>query len=107
MTNPPEIDHKGEIRYINKVFDDGWVSPKDSTETSLPLCMYTKVSMIKTKLGWTTFKVLDGPYAGQTLKFGEANAKIYLGKTAPAIGGAKVIITYGKYVQGWASEARN
>jgi hypothetical protein len=105
-----------EVRYINKVGDDGWVNGKSSGGSLLPLCMYTKVSVtilkkegvsaIESKDGRVSFKVLDGTHVGQVLTMGEANAKIYLGSTAPKEGLVTVTVTYGKYTEGWVSAAR-
>lgn len=63
--------------------------------------------VVESRSGRTSFKVLDGSAQGQTLSLSDANAAEYLGPKAPASTPATVTITYGKYVIGWVSEARN
>ena len=105
-----------EFRYINKVGDDGWVNGKNSSGVLLPLCMYTKLSVtvlkidgktvVESKDGRVSFKVLGGVHTGAVLSMSEANAKLHLGSTAPLTGVVTVTVTYGKYVEGWVSAAR-
>lgn len=96
-----------DIRYINKVADDGWINGlEDKTGTLLPLCKYTKLEMRGSKAGRTNFLVLDGAQRGKLLSMKDGNAATYIGTTAPSTGVASVTVTYGKYVEGWVSKAR-
>lgn len=96
-------------RYVNKIGTDGWLK----TATGLPkpndflyLCKYTKVMLLNSKEGRTYFKVMDGAGAGKTVSLTDANTKEYLGKTPPKQSAVEVVVTYGKYVNDWASVAR-
>lgn len=97
------------IRYVNKIdTDSGFVQAKHGNDrVTLPLCKYTKVMLLGTKDNRTYFKVMDGTYKGQTLHMSAANATEYLGKTAPQQTPAELVVTYGKYVMGWRSVARD
>jgi hypothetical protein len=93
-------------RYINVVGDDGWVNGRLDAKTLLPLCKYTKVILLGSKHGLTSFKVLDGTHAGKTLTMKDANAQKHLGTIAPKNSLIEVTITYGKYENDWVSAAR-
>ncbi len=106
MATSRETRYVNEIRYVNKVSDDGWINGRDSASALIPMCMYTKVSLQVSKDGRTSFKVLDGTHAGKVLSMKDENAALHLGKMPPASGGISVVITYGKYVENWVSIAR-
>lgn len=112
-TNPIQLGASLEpvtvdiYRYVNVIGEDGWIQGLEGTETRLPLCKYTKVMLLETKKSRTTFKVLDGTYAGRTLSMKEENATKYLGTVAPKNSVVEVVVTYGKYEKGWMSVARN
>ncbi len=97
------------IRYVNKVdTDSGWVQAKqgNSVET-VSLHKYTKIMLLGTKDGRTYFKVLEGTQSGKTLHMKQENADEYLGKIAPKLEAATLIVNYGKFDRNWPSKARN
>lgn len=93
-------------RYVNEVGEDGWIQAIDETSVRLPLCKYTKVMLLGTKAGRTTFKVVGGTHAGKVLSMKTENANKYLGQVAPKSSIIEVVVTYGKYQEAWASRAR-
>ena len=96
-------------RYVNKIGNDGWLKTREGAANPAKfvyLCKYTKVTLVGSKSGRTFFVVADGPNAGKTLNMADANAKEYLGKTAPTASGIDVLVEYGKYVPDWVSVAR-
>jgi hypothetical protein len=98
----------GKVLYVNKVGSDGWLQARAIDSAALlPLCKYTRVTLIESKGGRTSFKVGDGAAQGRTLSLADANALEYLGPKAPAPSPASIVVTYAKYVEGWVSEARN
>src|SRR5271168_834495 len=70
------------------------------------LAKYTKVSVLGSFQGRTNFKVMDGPSKGQTLSLADRNVAEYLGNKAPIPSPAVIVVTYGKYTEGWVSVAR-
>ncbi len=97
---------KSEILYVNKVPDDGWLRTLYG-KTDVYLYKYTKVKVVEFKKGRTYFKVLDGSSSGKTLSLMDANAKEYLGRTPPTLSALEVVVTYGKYEEGWYSKAKD
>ncbi|HEX6705105.1 MAG TPA: hypothetical protein VF169_10125 [Albitalea sp.] len=98
----------GKFLYVNKVGSDGWLQARQADpDALLPLCKYTQVTLIETRNGRTSFKVGDGAAKGRTLSLSDANAAEYLGPKPPAPTPASIVVTYGKYVEGWVSQARN
>lgn len=95
------------VLFVNRVGSDGWLQARNRDSALIPLCKYTRLRVVESRSGRTSFKVLDGSAQGQTLSLSDANAAEYLGPKAPASTPATVTITYGKYVTGWVSEARN
>lgn len=103
MQAPPKV-----YKYVNEIGEDGWVQGLlNGSRNLIPLCKYTKVLMMDTKDGRTQFKVVDGTHAGSVLSMKTENATKYLGSSAPAQGGIEVNVTYGKYQEGWWSDARS
>lgn len=96
-----------KVLFVNKVGSDGWLQARQTDSTVLvSLSKYTKVTLVESRLGRTFFKVLDGAAKGKRLSLTDANAVEYLGSTAPRPTQASIVVTYGKYVEGWVSEAR-
>lgn len=96
------------VRFVNKVGSDGWLQARAAGSTELvSLHKYTKVVLIESKRGRTFFKVMEGAAKGRTLSLADGNAIDYLGPRAPFNGPVKIVVTYGRYVKGWTSEARN
>lgn len=92
-------------QYVNEIDMGGWVLAQESG-TKIPLCKYTKVKLLGTKNGRTSFKVMDGPQAGKTASLKVEYAKQYLGNIAPKVGVVDIVVTYGMYEVGWVSTAR-
>lgn len=103
--NTPAVANITVYRYVNEVAEDGWVLTLEGA-SRMPLCKYTKVKLLGTKNGRTSFKVVDGEKAGRTASMTVENAKQYLGAIAPKDGLVEVVIAYGKYEEGWVSKAR-
>jgi len=104
--------HAGPSRlpeaWVNKIASDGWLEARsETTHLLVPLAKYTGVQVTGVVNGRTIFKVMDGPRKGSVLSLTEANAKIYLGSKAPSRTPAELQVSYGKYVAGWHSAARN
>ncbi len=98
---------RNKILYVNKVGSDGWLQARaGDSGVLLPLSKYTKVTLTESRSGRTYFKVMDGLAKGRTLSLADANAKEYLGSTAPQPTLATIVVTYGKYIEGWVSAAR-
>jgi hypothetical protein len=99
---------RNKVLYVNKVGSDGWLQARQGESTALiPLSKYTKVTLTESRAGRTYFKVMDGLAKDKTLSLADANAREYLGSKAPAPTPASIVVTYGKYVEGWVSAARN
>jgi hypothetical protein len=96
----------GKILYVKKVGDDGWMQARVGSNRLVPLAKYTKVTILASTDGRTSFKVMDGPAMGQTLSMADRNVVEYLGTTGPTQSPATIVVTYGKYTEGWVSEAR-
>lgn len=103
---PSRGDVRGKVLYVNHVPSDGWLNGgvPDSIER-VPLLKYTQVRLTERKRGRTYFEVMDGGAKGRTLSLTDEHSLMYLGSKAPTIGPAKVVVTYGKYVEGWVSPA--
>jgi hypothetical protein len=96
-----------KVLYVNKVASDGWLLARlDPSTLRVPLAKYTQVELIDSRLGRTSFKVIDGAALGKVLSLSDANAREYLGATPPARSLAEITVTYGKYIDDWASVAR-
>lgn len=93
-------------RYVNKVGEDGWVQGLDESSARLPLCKYTKVMLLGTRAGRTTFKVVDGTHAGKVLSMKTENSDKHFGTVAPKNSLIEIVVTYGKYQEAWVSAAR-
>lgn len=94
--------------YVNDVGSDGWLQTrKEGSPTLVPLIKYTKLQRLRETNDRTFFKVMDGPSAGLTVSLASVNVVKYIGTRAPSQTPARVIVTYGKYVEGWISHARN
>jgi hypothetical protein len=93
--------------YVNKVGDDGWlqVRPRESSAL-VSVAKYTQLDRIESRAGRTFFKVMDGPARGQVVSLSDANAAEFVGSRAPAQSPAQIVVTYGRYVPDWPSEAR-
>jgi hypothetical protein len=98
---------RNKVLFVNKVGSDGWLQARADAGALLPLSKYTKVVLTESRAGRTYFKVMDGLAKGRTLSLGDANAQEYLGSRAPTASPASIVVTYGKYVEGWVSAARN
>jgi hypothetical protein len=101
------VDIKADVtRYVNKIEEkSGWVMVGHRTEF-LPLPKYTKVMLLAHKNGKTFFRVQDGAHNGKICYMSQANVTEYLGKIAPKKTPAELVVTYGKYVPDWESNAR-
>jgi hypothetical protein len=96
-----------KVLYVNKVASDGWLLARlDTSKLRVPLAKYTQVELIESRLARTSFKVIDGAAHGKVLSLSDANAREYLGSRPPVLSPAEVTVTYGKYVEDWASVAR-
>lgn len=94
--------------FVNEVGSDGWLQTRQGESGHLvSLAKYTEVAVGDTLHGRKMFKVLDGPARGQTLSLADANAASYLGTRFPTRGALNIEVTYGGYVEGWVSAARN
>jgi hypothetical protein len=107
-TQSPMANHAPNTTfYVNKVGSDGWMQARKKDSTVLvPLPKYTKLQRLESKDGRTYFKILDGPSRNQVVSLGDANVGIYIGTKAPQQTLAHIVVTYGKYVPGWVSQAR-
>ena len=98
---------KGKVLYVNQVPSDGWLKCRDAiSNAAVYLLKYTRVQLTERRQGRTFFEVMDGGAKGRTLSLSDENSLVYLGPKAPTIGPAKVVVTYGKYVEGWVSRPR-
>ena len=98
---------RNKVLFVNNVGSDGWLQARQSGSMMLvSLAKYTKVTLIESRLGRTFFKVMDGAAKGQTLSLADVNVAEYLGLRAPVQTPASIVVTYGKYVAGWVSQAR-
>jgi hypothetical protein len=99
--------HRSKVLFVSKVADDGWVQARAADSATLvPLAKYTKVVLTESRSGRSYFKVMDGSARGRTLSMSDANAANYLNSKSPQSTPADVVVTYGKYVEGWVSAAR-
>lgn len=96
----------GKVLYVNKVGDDGWMQARAGSSRMVSLAKYTKVTMLDSTGGRSSFKVMDGPSKGQTLSLADRHVAEYLGSKAPIQSPAVIVVTYGKYTEGWVSVAR-
>ena len=100
--------------YVNKIGDDGWLRTQfgDHPINYIYLCKYTRLQALPSNNRRPTenrrsyFKVMDGPQYGKIVSLNEINAGIYIGSYAPTSSPTNVVVTYGKYVKDWVSEAR-
>jgi hypothetical protein len=106
VTNNAPAVANVRVRYVNEVSEDGWILALEGA-SKIPLCKYTKVALGEAKNGRTAFTVLDGAHTGKSLSMSEKNATQYLGTTAPKNKIVDVVVTYGKYEDGWVSNARH
>ena len=98
----------GKIGYVNRTGDDGWLQVKPGGPGPLlSICKYTKLQVLGSLGGRTSLQIMDGPSRGATVSLADSNAASYLGTKAPVQGLADIEVTYGKYVPGWISAARN
>lgn len=95
-----------KTQYVNKVGLDGWLLAKSAHGELLSLHKYAKLEITRVSGGRTYFKVREGTHTGKELSLRSENAKEYLGVWAPVPRAAKIVVTYGGYVEGWVSEAR-
>lgn len=103
------VDIKADVtRYVNKIDpDSGWTKIKPVTGSEFGFIpKYTEVMLLAHKSGKTFFRVKEGRYEGQICYMSQANATEYLGKIAPKKTPAELVVTYGKYVADWESNAR-
>lgn len=104
---PSGVSAAVSVLYVNKVGSDGWLQVQQGGSTvRISLAKYTKLQRIESKLGRTSFKVLDGPSRGQIVSLADAHVGEFLGSKAPLQTPARIVVTYRKYVEGWVSEAR-
>jgi hypothetical protein len=96
------------ILYVNKVGDDGWLKTRDSDPAQF-VCLpkYTRLGRVESKNGRAYFSVLDGAAKGKVVSLSDGHISEYLGPRAPLSTPAHIVVTYGKYVTGWISKARN
>ncbi len=97
VSKPESKDLGNKIMYVNQVPTSGWldVQPRDA-KRRVALLEYTKLQMLKSDHGHTTFLILDGAQKGITASLRDANAKIYLGEKAPLQTGVSVMVQYGE-----------
>jgi hypothetical protein len=96
-----------QILYVNRTGDDGWLEVKPAKLGPLAsICKYTQLKVLGSAAGRTSLLIMDGPLKGQTVSLSDSNVRMYLGKTAPIQSLAHIEVTYGKYVPGWYSVAR-
>jgi hypothetical protein len=95
------------LLYVNKVGGDGWLQTRQADAAGfISLAKYTKLQRIEAKLGRTSLKVMDGPAKGRAVSLADSHVAEFLGSKAPEQKPARIVVTYGKYVEGWISEAR-
>jgi len=95
------------VQYVNLVGTDGWLQAQDdATMQRIALPKYTKVLVSPPHLGRVKFRVQEGAHLGRTLSLSEANARMYLGSKSSVQQPARMMVTYGRYVERWISEAR-
>ncbi len=105
--NPVAQHDPNPFLYVNKVGTDGWLQTRKGESTArIPLVKYTKLQRIESKNGRTYFKIMDGPSRGQIVNLTDTNVGTYIGTKPPAQTPANIVVTYGKYLPGWISEAR-
>lgn len=97
-----------QILYVNRTGDDGWLQVMPAKAGPLAaICKYTKLQVLASTAGRTSLHILDGPLKGQKVSLSDSNVRVYLGTKAPLQSLAHIEVTYGKYVPGWISVARN
>lgn len=103
------VDIKADVtRYVNKIDSvSGWINiKKAANDAAYSVPKYTKVMLLAHKNGKTFFQVQEGRYKGEICYMSQANASEYLGKIAPKKTPAELVVTYGKYIADWVSNAR-
>jgi hypothetical protein len=93
--------------YVNKVANDGWLQVRQERSNALlPLAKYTRLERRESRLGRTSFIVMDGPNKGQAVNLSDAHAAEFVGSRAPMPSPAQITVTYGSFVRNWISVAR-
>jgi len=92
--------------YVNKVAGDGWLQVRQGAGGLMSLTKYTKLRRIESRLGRTFFEVMDGSLRGQVVSLSDAHAAEFVGSKAPDAAPARIVVTYGRYTEGWVSAAR-
>jgi hypothetical protein len=97
-----------KILYVNRTGDDGWLEVRPAKPGQLAsICKYTKLQVLGSAVGRTSLLIMDGPLKGQPVSLSDGHVLVYLGTTEPVQSLAHIEVTYGKYVPGWISVARN
>jgi hypothetical protein len=97
-----------KILYVNRTGDDGWLEVKPAKLGPLAsICKYTQLQVLGSAGGRTSLTIMDGPRKGQNVSLSDSHVPLYLGTKAPTQTLAHIEVTYGKYVPGWISVARN
>ena len=68
---------------------------------------YTKLDRLESKGGRTYFSILDSAAKGGVVSLSDAHVPDTIGARAPQQTPAHAVVTYGRYVEGWISRARN
>src|SRR5882762_4423434 len=96
------------ISYVNKVGDDGWLKTEErDSKRFVSIPKYTKLDRLESKGGRTYFSILDSAAKGGVVSLSDAHVPEYIGARAPQQTPAHAVVTYGRYVEGWISRARN